>query len=189
MTDLPYGLQKWLYRLAVAAIIWTLLFPMLSDHWWTRTYPDFVRSSALSADQMRSVGRAVAQYEQETGERPARLEDAVKAGDLDACNLFDEDEDVPEIDAATGRFAENPHVLYFPAVRKDDPGDLVLLCTLLLRERDDAFRVIYNDGKYAELTRRQLIQALQRTYTYLGAKIQGMPVPQTATRPAVTNTR
>ena len=137
----------------------------------------FQAAPTVSGEQIQRIAAGVAGYEQANGRRPERLEDVVKAGLLDARNLFDEEEDVPEIDAATGRFAENPHVLYFPAVRKDDPGDLVLLCTLLLRERDDKFRVVYSDGRYAELTSRQLIQALQRTYTYLGAEIQGLPQP------------
>ena len=100
---------------------------------------------------------------------------------LDAKALFDERRsETPTIDAATGRFAANPDVVYFPALRKDDPGELVLLCTLLLRDKGEAFHVVYNDGRYAALGARELVQALNRTYRYLGACLAG---PQVATAP------
>ncbi len=78
-------------------------------------------------------------------------------------------------DSAAGRFKTNPDIIYFPAVRKDGPANLVLLCTVLLREKDGRFQAVHNDGRCEQLAAHHLILALQRTYTYIGADEDGCP--------------
>ncbi len=136
------------------------------------TSPQTGSSWSVSAEQIQHIAGAISQYEKTNGRRPERLEMLVKAGLIKCEAFFDDRQSKPsEIDEKTGRFVHNPHVLYFPAVLKSDPGDMVLLCTITLRENGGKFQVIYNDGSHAKLDSRELIMALQKTYTYLGRNI------------------
>lgn len=148
--------------------LWGWVFPAIQRWRETRLTPQ----NAISREQICRIGEAVAKFVKAKGERPERLEQLVQEGKLEPAALFDERRDeVPKIDEKTGRFVRNPDVLYFPAVRKDDPGELVLLCTLLLRKEGEMFHVIRNDGTYAGLSARELVIALNRTYRYLGREI------------------
>ena len=122
-----------------------------------------------SSASWASRWRAIRPYENKHGRRPKRLETLVTGKLIGARDLFDEQtKDIPAIDARTGRIDCSPQVLYFPAVRKTCPPDLVLRCTLLLHQPGDLFPVVHNDGRYAEMTSHELIGLLQKTYTYLG---------------------
>ena len=132
-----------------------------------RLHGEFMSGAQIRV--IRRTHRAVQAYERTHGRRPERLEALVAEKLIDAKNLFDEQtREIPVIDAKTGRFSENPNVLYFPAVRKTDPPDLVLLCTPPSDRPGNEFHVIHSDGRYAEVTSRELIGLLQKTYTYLG---------------------
>ena len=133
-------------------------------------------SDTVSADQIRRIAAAIGQFADSNGHRPMRLEQLVQTGVLKAEHLFDTRRThIPRIDPNTGRFEINPDVLFFPAVDPNDPGGLVLLCTLLVHNRGDPYHVIYNDGRYEALNNRQLIQALNRTYTHVARATWGEP--------------
>jgi len=65
-----------------------------------------------------------------------------------------------------------PDVLYFPALREKDPDELIMLCTIPPHDADDKYRVVRNDGRYVEMGHRELTNALNKTYWYLGAKLR-----------------
>lgn len=138
---------------------------------WKDEHP-FRSQMTVSVEQIRKVGEAVAAFERSNQRRPDTLEALVKAGLLTAGDLFDRKRStVPAIDAITWRFGINPDVLYFPALRKTDPADLVLLCTITTGKRDKPFLSIMNDYRSVELSASELRNALQRTYSYLGGRI------------------
>ena len=134
-------------------------YPLLVRWWESRAEGGF----AVSSEQMHRIADAVWQYEKADGERPMRLAELVETGMLDAGALPDERRDEPSENEAD--------VLYFPALRASDPGNLVLLCTLLVRGEGEKFHVITNDGNYAEMPAHDLVMALNRTYKHLGSEI------------------
>ncbi len=157
------------FILVLATVLSLIIYTVLH-----RAYKSSQTGSAwsVSAEQIQQIAGAISQYEKTNGRRPERLEMLVKAALIKCEAFFDDRQSKPsEIDEITGRFMQNPHVLYFPAVLKSDPGDMVLLCTITLRENGGKFQVIYNDGRHAKLDSRELIMALQKTYTYLGRNI------------------
>ncbi len=145
------------------------ILPAIHEYRTTR----FRRSYALSAEQMQAVGKAIGEYETANGERPMKLAQLVEAKLIEPAELFDDRRD--DVPVTIGKFAAsetNPDVLYFPALRASDPADNVLLCTLLLRNRNDKYRVIYNDGSLGQLESMELVIALNRTYEYIGGQLQ-----------------
>ncbi len=154
----------------LGAVFWALVFPFVQDVYSHIAGTDFEPQSAVSARQIREIAGAISGYEKAGGERPSHLTELVEAGMLDEAALLDERRDEPK---------DGADVLYFPALRANDPGDLVLLCTLLIRREGDSFHVITNDGSYAAMSPRRLVITLNRTYRYLGAKIDGpRPTPR-----------
>ncbi len=142
----------------------------------TRYFRPFSPGTTVSEKQIRAAASAVATFAKEKGHRPQTLEEAVQEGMVGAGELLDAKQGpAPAIDANTGRFAESPDVIYFPALRADDPGDLVLLCTFLVHREGDSYHVIYNDGHYAALGPHELVQAINRTYAYLASRIWTPP--------------
>jgi hypothetical protein len=137
-----------------------------------RARSSFEKGRTVSPAQIRAAGAAVEKFGVLKGRRPKNLEELVQAEMVGANEFFDAERGgIPEIRTVTGRFTENPDVVYFPALRQGDPNDLVLLCTMLLRRRGDLYQVIFNDGRYAELPAREFIQALNRTYSYISGRI------------------
>ncbi|HAU36902.1 MAG TPA: hypothetical protein DCX07_04210 [Phycisphaerales bacterium] len=131
-----------------------------------------VPQPCVTTAQIQAIAAGIRAYETEHGRRPPTLEALVAGKYCDKSDCFDERKGrLPEIDQATGRFASNPDVIYFPAVRRSDPPELVVLCTLLKKAEADPYLVVRNDGQLVELTARELVPALQRTYTYLGRDI------------------
>ena len=129
---------------------------------WQDRYP-FRSQMTLSIKQICKVGGAVADYEKSNQHRPENLEALVKAGLLSSGDLF-----APKRSPASD---SNPDVLYFPALRKTDPADLVLLCTIVTRKRGEPLLTVMNDYSTVELSPKELRAALQRTYSYLGGQI------------------
>ncbi len=123
----------------------------------------FQSQMTLSIEQIRKVAGAVADYEKSNQRRPENLEALVKAGLLSSGDLFDPKRS-PSSDS-------NPDLLYFPALRRTDPADLVLLCTITTRKRGGSLLAVMNDYSTVELTPQELRAALQRTYSYLGGQI------------------
>ena len=157
--------------IVAAGVVCSLPLPRQPSHVWRAT---------ISMAQLRKISAAVTEYAEAHGQRPAHLETLVEVGALAPRDLFDaQREEIPSIDPATGRFEGNPDVVYFPAVRKDDPADLVLLCTLLTHERDDKLLVAYNNGKLGELTPHEMIIAMNRTYGFIGGEIAYAQPPTT----------
>ena len=141
---------------------------LAADKWFQYAAARFAPCPCVNVAQIQAIAAGIQAYESEHGRRPPTV--AGKYCDQSDC--FDERKGrLPEIDQATGRFASNPHVIYFPAVRKNDPPELVVLCTLLKKAEADPYLVVRNDGRLSELTARELVPALQRTYTYLGQAI------------------
>ncbi len=161
------------WGVAISLLAVVVFFVCLSMYFeWKDRHP-FRLQMTLSIEQIRKVGGAVAAYEKSNQRRPVNLEALVKADLLSAGDLFDRKRSpIPAIDATTGRFGSNPDVLYFPALRKTDPADLVLLCTITTRKRGEPLLAVMNDYRTVELTPRELRTALQRTYSYLGKKIE-----------------
>ena len=128
--------------------------------------------AVLSRPQMAAVAEGVKSYEGAKGRRPDRLEDLVAGGHVKPADLFDSRREVDRgIDPKTGRFGATPDVLYFPGIEKEkDASDLVLLCTLFTERRDGRLLVVFNDYRLAELKPRQVVNALNRTYTRLAEK-------------------
>ena len=79
---------------------------------------------------------------------------------------------MPAADSRPGLLAGSSDVLYFPALREKDPNELIMLCTILLHDADNKYRVVRNEGRYVEMGHRELTNALNRTYWYLGAKLR-----------------
>ncbi|MBN1554819.1 MAG: hypothetical protein JXA11_08735 [Phycisphaerae bacterium] len=130
----------------------------------------FIPQPTLTESQIKKVHQAVAAYTNKYDRRPGTLEALVNEGLLTPKDLFSTDrEDIPAIDKSTSRFTVTPDVIYFPALKPTDPADGVLLCTVLLKDEDDPFLVIYNDGRFSALKSRELIEALNRTYEHIGA--------------------
>ncbi len=142
-----------------------VLLEQLTTH--QHGYDVWVKGQAVTAEKIRKVGDAIAKYELAKGERPMALRELVGEGLLTHADMCDPD--MADLSESV------PDVLYFPALVKDDPGDLVLLCTLLLREKEDKFQVIRNDGSYDALDANALTIALNRTYTYIGRQIAKQP--------------
>ncbi len=134
---------------------------------WVGPWPG--SNPAVSAVQIRRVGEAVGAYAAREGGRPGDLNAIVTAGLLSQDDLYDEHRKKrPVVELYSGVEISPPDVIYFPALRASDPADCVLLCTLLLREKGEKFHVIYNDGRYAALTARELVMALNHTYEHIG---------------------
>jgi hypothetical protein len=112
------------------------------------------RQFSVDAEQIKAIAEAIGEYEAEHGERPEMLGKLPGAGDI--C-----------YDRRRTEKSGPEDVLYIPAVRSDDPGDLVMLCTLLLPDEDAPFLVIYNDGTFDELAAVDLVTALNRTYRHV----------------------
>ena len=140
---------------------------------WSRWRLEFEPGMAVSGKQIRRVASAIKKHQAEHGARPRHLEELLADKRLAASDLFDaRRKSIPTIDSATGRLATRPDVLYLAALRKKDPGDLILLCTILLHEPDENYHVIRNDGQYVRMGYRNLTNALNRTYWHLGAKLR-----------------
>lgn len=142
----------------------------LSQEW-------FKPGRAVSLAQMQKIAQAVESYTRSNNSRPNQLEELAQAKLISPADLVDVDRpEAPAISVATGRFDSRLDVLYFPALRPSDPGDLVVLCTLAARQQEDGLVVVYNDGRVTGgVTPAQMQRALQRTYSYLGGK---MPRPK-----------
>jgi hypothetical protein len=140
---------------------------------------------AVSAAQIRSIAGAIDKFALQKGGRPGRLALPVQAGLLGARDLFDSSRNqVPQYDADTGGFTENPDVVHFSALLPSDPNNLVLLCTLFLHSEGDSYHVVFNDGRYEAMNARELIQAMNRTYSYIASRIGSAPGERAATRPS-----
>lgn len=142
----------------------------------------FQPAMSISEPQIRKIWEAIGGFSREYNRRPARLEMLTAGGYLKPAGLFDERrKETPLIDGQTGRFVINPDVLYFPALRAEDPAGMVLLCTVLLAGEGKQYHAIFNDGRYATLTSRELVMALNRTYEYIGGKV--VLTPPAASQP------
>ena len=136
---------------------------------WGQNIFSFESQPAISEVQIRRIGEAVKAYTAKEGGRPGNLNAMVTASMLSQDDLYDEHrKDRPVVELDSEDEISPPDVIYFPALRPSDPEDCVLLCTVLLRERGGKFHIIYNDGRYAALTSRELVKALNRTYEHIG---------------------
>ncbi|HET6429550.1 MAG TPA: hypothetical protein VFJ30_14130 [Phycisphaerae bacterium] len=128
--------------------------------------------AVLSRPQMAAVAEGVKSYEAANGRRPARLEELLAGGHVKPADLFDSRRKVDRaIDPETGRFLATPDVLYFPGIEQEkDASDLVLLCTLFTERRDGHLLAVFSDYRLVELEPRELVAALNRTYTRLAEK-------------------
>jgi len=129
---------------------------------WALAHPPFDPQYAVNAIQIKAIGEAIQRYEADKGERPMCLEDIVDAGMLEKAALYDR---------KRLQLASQPDVVYFPAVQKDDPRDMVLLCTFMLPKRDAPYLVIYNDGTFRKCSGVQLVTALNHTYRHISTAI------------------
>lgn len=125
---------------------------------------------AVTEAACREVAAAVAAYEKQRQRRPERLMKLVELGLLREGALLDERRP-PSATPTTGPARRPLDVTYVAGVRPSDPKDLVLVCTLVLREGEDRYHVITNDGTYHAMTRPELITALNRTYSVIGKDI------------------
>jgi len=125
---------------------------------------------ALTGEQIRRLGAEAEKFRVNVGRRPIRLQELIAGGYLEPRDFFDPSRSPTPADEV-GQLTMNPDVIYFPALAPEDPPDTVLLCTIFLPARKARFRVVFNDGRYAELPAGELVASLQRTYTYLGAKV------------------
>ncbi|MCL2700347.1 MAG: hypothetical protein FWE88_01485 [Phycisphaerae bacterium] len=135
----------------------------------TQAAPTQQDGFAVSGTACMAIARAIETYESRHQRRPGRLADLVDAQLLRASALHDE-----------RRLADSPptykkrpmnDVVYFPSLRRFDAPDLILLCTLVLREGETHYHAVTNDGGYRTLSRAELITALNRTYTAIGKDI------------------
>lgn len=124
------------------------------------------------------VGLAVVAYMDYRSRHPTeRFVSQPAAGEAEFQELWGK---VVGFDVANGRRPESlnelghsaPGVLYFPAVLKSDPPDMIVLCTLLVRREKDKYLVMRNDGALMKMDAQQLKLALGRTYDYIGQKIE-----------------
>jgi len=123
---------------------------------------------AVSEDACREIARAIEAYESQHQRRPERLEELVESQLLRASSPLDERR--PAGSGPVFRHRPLHDVAYFP-LRRDDAPNLLLLCTLVLRESETHYHAVTNDGAYHALTRADLITALNRTYTAIGRDI------------------
>ena len=134
--------------------------------------PPFDCEYVLSADGVQKVGDAVAGHTKAQFRRPSSLGELVSEGYLSQADLFDASrrkKTDPDGKPLT------PDVIYFSALRPNDPPDTVLLCTVVRKNENDKYSVVFNDGRFAQLTRQQLVNALNRTYSHICRSL-----PQTA---------
>ena len=159
-------------RVHVLVVIWAgIPFAFIVTGFFAhnpRRHGELVSGEQIRA--IRRIHRAVQAYERTHGQRPERLE-ALVAEKL--------------IDAKTAETRHNPRVLYVSTLRKTDPPSLVLLCTPPVGRRADMCHVIYNDGRYKQVTSRELTALVQKTYTYLGEQLRQPPATQKATSQSV----
>jgi hypothetical protein len=140
---------------------------------------------AVSAAQIRAIGGALNQFSAQTDRRPERLVELVELHWLSADEFFDRARRQVVRYGADRDFTVNPDVLYFSALRAGDPNNLVLLCTLLLHGEEDSYHVVFNDGRYEAMNARELIQAINRTYTYISSHtLPGTGAGAATTRPS-----
>ncbi len=169
-------MNRWLERtlkinLAAALLLAIIVVLIMWAHRPNRP-PDFQPCPTLSPSRMQSLADGLKNFTAEKGNRPATLEEMVKSGHVEAKMLFSAGrENIPDINKDSGRFETCPDAVYFPALREGDPAELILACTLLLSEKDDKYLVIHNDYHCSELGRSELTEALNRTYMYIGSKI------------------
>ncbi len=162
----PSALLLILIGIGLVVLYWQVVQPALEHR------KRFAENYAVSAEQMQAVGKAIGEYETANGERPMKLAELVEAKLVESAAMYDDRrDDVPVTIEKFAAFATNPDVLYFPALRASDPADNVLLCTLLLRNKRDKYRVIYNDGRLGQLEPMELVIALNRTYEYIGRQL------------------
>ncbi|MDY7011745.1 MAG: hypothetical protein SVV80_13490 [Planctomycetota bacterium] len=141
-----------------------------------RPLPQCQSAMCISEPQIRKVWEAIGGFSKEHNRRPEQLEMLTAGGYLKQADLFDaRRKDAPAIDGQTGRFVINPDVLYFPALREEDPADLIVLCTVLLAAADGKYHAVFNDGRYAALAPHELVMALNRTYEYIGGEVISLP--------------
>ena len=128
----------------------------------------------VSTEQIKAIGQAIETHEAKQKERPERLEQLVDAGLLSTSQLYDarRGKVTPDVDPETHHYIPHPDVLYFPALTRQDPPRLVLLCTLLLQADGDRYQVITNGGAHEQMDRHELIGALQKTYTHIGLMLR-----------------
>ena len=124
----------------------------------------FVCEYVLSADSVRKVGDAVAAYTKAKSRRPGSLDQLVSGGYISQADLFDASRS-KKVDSDGKPIT--PDVIYFPALRPGDPPDTVLLCTVLRKNENDKYSVVFNDGRFAQLARQELANALNRTYSHI----------------------
>jgi len=162
-----------------AALLGVVLALLVMSGFWAwydhRSSTVLPVKAILSRPQMAGLAKGLKSCEAAQGHRPDRLEDLLAGGYVKQPDLFDPRRKVGRaIDPRTGRFLATPDVLYFPGIEKDkDPADLVVLCTLFTERRDGRLLAVFNDYRLAELKPRQLVAALNRTYTRLAEKREG----------------
>lgn len=140
---------------------------------FTATDTEFRPAYALEQDGLRRLHDAVEEYARLNRVRPERLKMLVDAGLLDERDLFDPNRDsIPRIGRISHRYESGPDALYIPAVEPGDPGDLILLAQVAVREAGDAFGVIRNDGTHEELSPAELTAELNRTFRYIDGKLR-----------------
>jgi hypothetical protein len=124
----------------------------------------FVCEYVLSADGVRKVGDGIAAYTKAKSHRPGSLGELISVGYISQADLYDASRR-KQVDSEGKPIT--PDVIYFSALRPDDPPDTVLLCTVLRKNKDDKYSVVFNDGRFAQLTRHELVNALNRTYSHI----------------------
>jgi hypothetical protein len=170
---------RWRWWVLLAAVALPVIAVVAVPRIWSVT-GGFASQPALTSGQMAKVGGAIAQYTEKNTRRPERVEDLVQAGLLAQADLYDsrrKEAVQPKLDPNSGHYDPIPDVLYFPALRPGDPGDLVMLCTLVTQKPGEKLQVVYNDGRAGELAPQEMVQALQRTYTYIGGQLQPASQP------------
>ena len=155
--------RPWLVWLILAAIMGIVLASDFLHYTYVQAQPPpRPWRSIMTLDHFRRIAAALTGYTTHHGRRPESL-DTLAVGDKTA---------VRDLLHADGRRIQlRRHVLYFPALRPDDPPDTVLLCTLVRGRKDDKLLVAYNDGRIARLTAHAMIIALNRTYRFIGEDI------------------
>jgi len=133
-----------------------------------QTAPEQQGGFAVSQASCEEIARAVAAYESRHHRRPERLEELVEVQLLREAALHDDRR--PAGPPPTFRGKPLHDVVYFP-LRRDDAPNLILLCTLVLRDGQPHYHAVTNDGAYHAMTRPELITALNRTYAAIGKDI------------------
>lgn len=182
----------------VLSVIGSILVLMVTQAYvrWRRSTPASTAAPTLTKAQLARVRDAIDKWAGDKGHRPAYLEELAAGGYLRADDLFDKSRrKAPAINAGpidpagadrnSGRFAVCPDVIYFPAVRPDDPADMLMLATVIAAAKGDKLLAVRNDGTIEELTPLQMVTALQRTYAFIGERIQANKrAPATSSAPA-----